>query len=186
MSSPEEKSLRDELVEAEASPLELAAADFLAAYYGLRESESAYHSMRSAGQPKSMVDMALTGPLLVVAAARWRIADEAFEDRVGTVVEKTGHARGRALLTQAEGIRAHYAGEHTKAAKLLFDAVQAFGTLRLEYERAVALADLARSLRQVGGREDQAQAQCDEARSIAERLGATALRVAAENLTVRV
>ena len=64
--------------------------------------------------------------------------------------------------------------------------MQAFASLRLDYERAVALADLARSLRNVPGGEDQAQAQCDEAKAIAERLGATALRVAAENLTVRV
>jgi len=64
--------------------------------------------------------------------------------------------------------------------------VQAFASLRLDYERAVALADLARALRNVPGREDQAQAQCDEAKAIAERLNATALRIAAENLTVRV
>ncbi|HEV8230062.1 MAG TPA: adenylate/guanylate cyclase domain-containing protein [Candidatus Limnocylindria bacterium] len=186
MSSPEEKRLRDELVEAEGSPLELAAADFLAAYYGLRESESAYHAVRSAGYPKTLVDLGLVGPLLVLAAARWRIADEAFEDRVAAVVERTDQARGRALLTQAEGIRAMNAAEPTKAAKLLFDAVQAFGTLRLDYERAVALADLARVLHGVPGRDEQAQASCDEAKAIAERLGATALRVAAENLTVRV
>jgi hypothetical protein len=64
--------------------------------------------------------------------------------------------------------------------------VQAFATLKLDFERAVALADLARALRNVPGREEQAQAQCDEAKAIAERLSATALRVAAENLTVRV
>ena len=51
---------------------------------------------------------------------------------------------------------------------------------------AVALADLARVLGRLPGRDEQAQAQCDEAKAIAERLGATALRVAAENLTVRV
>jgi adenylate cyclase len=186
MASPEEKVYRDLMVEQEASPGEIALADFLAAYYGLRESESAYHAVRSAGQPKSIVDLTLLGPLLVLAAARWRVPDEAFEDRVATVVERTAHARGRALLTHAEAIRTHHAGEHAKAAKLLFDAVQAFATLKLDYERAVALADLARALRNVPGREDQAQAQCDEAKAIAERLGATALRVAAENLTVRV
>jgi hypothetical protein len=101
-------------------------------------------------------------------------------------VERTSHARGRAALTHAEAIRMYHAGEHAKAAKLLFDAVQAFATLKLDYERAVALADLARALRNVPGREEVAQAQCDEAKAIAERLGATALRVAAENLTVRV
>ncbi|HEY6202254.1 MAG TPA: adenylate/guanylate cyclase domain-containing protein [Candidatus Limnocylindria bacterium] len=186
MSSPEEKAYRDLLIEQEASPAELALADFLAAYYGMRESESAYHAVRSAGQPKSIVDLTLIGPLLVLAAARWRIPDEAFEDRVAAVVERTSHARGRALLTHAEAIRIDNAGEHAKAAKLLFDAVQAFATLKLDYERAVALADLARALRNVPGREEQAQAQCDEAKAIAERLSATALRVAAENLTVRV
>ena len=186
MSSPEEKVYRDLLIEQEASPAELALADFLAAYYGLRESESAYHAVRSAGQPKSIVDLTMLGPLLVLAGTRWRIPDEAFEDRVAAVVERTSHARGRALLTHAEAIRSYHAGEHAKAAKLLFDAVQAFATLKLDYERAVALADLARALQGVPGREDQAQAQCDEAKAIAERLSATALRVAAENLTVRV
>jgi class 3 adenylate cyclase/tetratricopeptide (TPR) repeat protein len=186
MASPEEKTYRDLLIEQEASPGELALADFLAAYYGLRESESAYHAVRSAGQPKTIVDLTLFGPLLVLAAARWRIADEAFEDRVAAVVERTGHARGRALLTHAEALRAYNAGEHTKSAKLLFDAVQAFATLKLDYERAVALADLARALRNMPGREEQAQAQCDEAKAVAERLSATALRLATENLTVRV
>jgi hypothetical protein len=132
------------------------------------------------------VDLTLLGPLLVLAAARWHIADEAFEDRVAAVVDRTSHARGRALLTHAEAIRTFHAGEHAKAAKLLFDAVQAFATLKLDYERAVALADLARALQGMPGREEQAQAQCDEAKAIAERLSATALRVAAENLTVRV
>ncbi|MGH2491292.1 MAG: hypothetical protein ACRDF9_07260, partial [Candidatus Limnocylindria bacterium] len=186
MASPEEKTYRDLLIEQEASPAELALADFLAAYYGLRESESAYHAVRSAGQPKSIVDLTLLGPLLVLAAARWHIPDEAFEDRVASVVDRTAHARGRALLTHAEAIRAYHAGEHAKSAKLLFDAVQAFATLKLDYERAVALADLARALGNVPGREDQAEAQCEEAKAIAERLSATALRVAAENLTVRV
>ncbi len=186
MASPDEKMYRDLLMEQEASPAEIALADFLAAYYGLRESESAYHAVRSAGQPKSIVDLTLIGPLLVLAAARWRIPDEAFEDRVAAVVERTGHARGRALLTHAEAIRAYHAGEHIKAAKLLFDAVQAFATLKLDYERAVALADLARALHGVPGREEQAQAQCEEAKAIAERLSATALRAAVENLTVRV
>ena len=186
MASPEEKVYRDQLIEQEASPAELALADFFGAYYGLRESESAYHAVRSAGQPNAIVDFTLLGPLLVLAAARWHIPDEAFEDRVAAVVERTSHARGRALLTHAEAIRAYHAGEHTKAAKLLFDAAQAFATLKLDYERAVALADLARALHNVPGREEQAQAQCDEAKAIAERLSATALRVAAENLTVRV
>jgi adenylate cyclase len=186
MSSPEEKVFRDLLIEQEASPGDIALADFLAAYYGLRESESAYHAVRSAGQPKSIVDLTLLGPLMVLAAARWRIPDEPFEDRVAAIVERTGHARGRAILTHAEAIRAYHAGEHSKAAKLLFDAVQAFSTLKLDYERAVALADLARALQNVPGREEQAQAQCAEAKAIAERLSATALRVAAENMTVRV
>jgi hypothetical protein len=186
MASPDEKLYRDQLIEQEASPAEIALADFLAAYYGLRESESAYHAVRSAGQPKTIVDLTLIGPLLVLAAARWHVPDEAFEDRVAAIVERTAHARGRALLTHAEAIRAYHAGEHTKAAKLLFDAVQAFATLKLDYERAVALADLARALHDVPGREEQAQAQCDEAKAIAERLSATALRVAVENLTVRV
>ena len=185
MGGPEEKAFREQMVEAEASPSELAIADFLAAYYGLRESESAYHAMRSAGQPKSLGDQMIIGPLLVVAAARWSIADEAFEERVDQVIERTGHARGRALLTQAEGLRASVKGEHTKAAKLLFDATQAFATLKLDYERAVALADLARSLRETG-RRDQATEFCDEAKAIADRLQASALRSAIEQVAVSV
>jgi hypothetical protein len=102
------------------------------------------------------------------------------------VVERTGHARGRALLAHAGAIRAYHSGEHARAAKLLLDVVQAFATLRLDYERAVALADLARALHGVPGSEERARANCDEAKAIAERLGATALRVATENLTVRV
>ncbi len=185
MAAPEEKALREQMLAAEASPADLAIADFLAAYYGQRESEGAYHAMRSAGQPKSLGDQMLIGPLLVVAAARWRIDDETFEERVAEVIERTGHSRGRALLTQAEGLRASRKGEHTKATKLLFDATQAFATLRLDYERAVALADLARSLRETGGR-DQAQEFCDEARAIAERLHADALRAAIEQLAIGV
>jgi hypothetical protein len=77
---------------------------------------------------------------------------------------------------QAEGLRAQNAGEHTKAAKLLFDAVQSFATLNLDYERAVALADLARSLPETG-RRDQAQSQLDEAKAIA---GSTEGRRAAD------
>ncbi|OLD10468.1 MAG: hypothetical protein AUJ06_01985, partial [Chloroflexi bacterium 13_1_40CM_3_70_6] len=78
MDSADEKTFRDQLVEAEASPADLAAADFLTAVYGMRESESSYHAARSAGYPKSMIDQTLMGPLLVLAAARWRIEDEAF------------------------------------------------------------------------------------------------------------
>jgi hypothetical protein len=182
MGSPEEKSFREQLVEAEASPIDLAGCDFVSAYYGMRESESSYHALRSAGYPKGLVDQALIGPLAVLAAARWRIDDQPFFDRIEAVVERTGHARGRALLTQAEGIRAMERGELGKAEKLIFDAVQAFATLRLDYERAVALADHARVLAALG-RPDY-QAQFDEAKSIAERLGATALRVAVEQIAV--
>jgi hypothetical protein len=98
-------------------------------------------------------------------------------------VERAGHARGRALLVQAEGLRAQNAGEHTKAAKLLFDAVQSFATLSLDYERAVALVDLARSLPETG-RRDQAPSQLDEAKAIADRLKAVALRTAIEQVAV--
>jgi tetratricopeptide (TPR) repeat protein len=182
ISSPEEKVYRDLLAEAEATPLEIAACDFLTAVYGLRESESSYHAIRSAGYPKGLVDLALIGPVAVVAAARWRIDDQPFFDRIAAVTERTGHARGRALLTQAEGVRAMQHGELAKAEKLIFDAVQAFATLRLDYERAVALADHARVLAALG-RVDH-QAQRDEARAIAERLGANALRAALEQVAV--
>jgi hypothetical protein len=181
MDSPDEKTFRDQLVQAEATPVDLAAADFLTAFYGMRDSESSYHAVRSAGYPKGLVDQALFGPLLVLAAARWRIDDEAFEDRICVAVEKSAHARGRALLTQAQGVRATHRGELAKAEKLLFDAVQAFGTLRLDYERAVALADHARVLSALG--RDGSQ-ECDEAKAIAERLGAVALRTAVEQVPV--
>jgi adenylate cyclase len=182
VNSPEEKSYRDQLVEAEATPVELAACDFLTAVYGLRESESSYHAIRSAGYPKGIVDLALIGPLAVLAAARWRVDDQPFVERIEAVVEKTGHARGRALLTQAEGVRALERGELAKAEKLIFDAVQAFATLRLDYERAVALAEHARVLAALG--RDDHHDECDEARAIADRLGAVALRNAVEQVAV--
>ena len=182
ISSPEEKTYREQLVEAEATPVEIAACDFLTAVYGMRESESSYHAIRSAGYPKGLVDLALIGPLAVLAAARWRIDDQPFFDRIAAVAERTGHARGRALLTQAEGVRAMQHGELAKAEKLIFDAVQAFATLRLDYERAVALADHARVLAALG-RADH-RAQLDEARAIADRLGAAALRAALEQVAV--
>ena len=182
MASPEEKTLREQLIESEASPADIAAADFLTAVYGFRESESSYHAVRSAGYPKGIVDQTLIGPLLVLAAARWRIDDEAFEDRIASVVDRTGHARGRALLVHAEGLRAARRGELGKAEKHLFDAVQAFATLQLDYERAVALADHARVAAALG--HGDPQAECDEAKQIAERLGALALRTAAEQVPV--
>ena len=70
-------------------------------------------------------------------------------------------------------------GDLSKAEKLLFDAVQAFGTLRLDYERAVALADHARVLAALGR---DHRGECEEAKAIAERLGAIALRTAAEQV----
>jgi hypothetical protein len=73
-------------------------------------------------------------------------------------------------------------GELAKAEKLIFDAVQAFATLRLDYERAVALADHARILAALG-RTDHRQ-EIDEAHAIAERLGATTLRTALEQVAV--
>jgi class 3 adenylate cyclase/tetratricopeptide (TPR) repeat protein len=179
ITSPEEKSFRERMVEAEATPLELASCDFLTAVYGQRESESSYHAIRSAGWPRHLADQALMGPLAVLAAARWGIDDEPFEERIEAVIEKTGHARGRVLLKQAHGVRAHRRGELAKAEKLLFDAVQGFATLRLDYERAVALADHARTLAALGR---DHRDECDEAKAIAERLGALALRTAVEQV----
>src|SRR5439155_815025 len=120
----------------------------------------------------------------VLAAARWRIEDQPFVERIEAVVERTGHARGRALLTQAAGVRAMQRGELAKAEKLVFDAIQAFGTLRLDYERAVALADHARVLTALGRAEHRQES--DEAKAIAERLGAVALRNAVEVVAVAI
>ncbi len=183
MALPEEKTMRERLVELEAAPIDIAASDFLTAVYGCREAESSYRAIRSAGYPKDSVNIVIIGPLAVLAAARWRIHDPAFVERIENAVERAGHARGRALLVHAEGLRAQTSGEHTKAAKLIFDAVQSFATLKLDYERAVALSDLARSLRETGRRE-QAQAQCDEAKAIADRLQAVALRAAIDQVLV--
>jgi hypothetical protein len=184
MGMPEEKTYREQLIEGEASPTDIAACDFASAYYGMRESESSYHAIRSAGYPKGLVDQTLIGPLAVLAAARWRIDDVPFVDRIEAVTERTGHARGRALLTQAAGVRAMQRGELAKAEKLVFDAIQAFATLRLDYERAVALADHARVLAALG-RTDHRQ-ECDEAKAIADRLGAVALRNAVEQVAVAI
>jgi class 3 adenylate cyclase/tetratricopeptide (TPR) repeat protein len=183
MALPEEKSMRERLVELEAPPIDIAACDFLTAVYGCREAESSYRAIRSAGYPKDSVNLVVIGPIAVLAAARWRIDDAAFVERIENAVERSGHARGRALLVHAEGLRAQTSGEHAKAAKLIFDAVQSFATLKLDYERAVALSDLARSLRETG-RRDQAQAQCDEAKAIADRLQAVALRGAIDQVLV--
>jgi tetratricopeptide (TPR) repeat protein len=184
MGMPEEKMYREQLIEGEASPTDIAACDFVSAYYGMRESESSYHAIRSAGYPKGLVDQTLIGPLAVLAAARWRIDDQPFVERIEAVIERTGHARGRALLTQAAGVRAMQRGELAKAEKLVFDAIQAFGTLRLDYERAVALADHARVLAALG-RADHRQ-ECDEAKAIADRLGAVALHNAVEQVAVAI
>src|SRR5438132_1697171 len=184
MGMPEEKSFREQLIDGEANPTDIATCDFVSAYYGMRESESSYHAIRSAGYPKGLVDQALFGPLGVLAAARWRIDDQPFVERIEAVVERTGHARGRALLTQAAGVRAMQRGELAKAEKLVFDAIQAFGTLRLDYERAVALADHARVLAALGRAEHRQE--CDEAKAIAERLGAVALRNAVEQVAVAI
>ncbi len=169
LASPEESELRDELSQLEAAPIVVAGADLFAAIWGQRRSESAYHAI---------------GPLMVVAAARWGIDDEALETRVSEWVERTGHARGRALLAQAEGLRALARREHAKAEKLLLDAVQSFATLRLDHERAVALVDRARSLRRLG-REGDADGDLEEARVIAERIEAAALRGALDAEALR-
>lgn len=179
LGAPEESELHDELAQLEASPLIVATADLFGAIWGQRRSESAYHAARSAGLPKSPHDQILIGPLVVVAAARWGIADEAIEARVSEWVERSGHARGRALLVQAQGLRALARGEHAKAEKLLLDAVQSFATLKLDHERAVALGDQARALRALG-RATDAGAVIEEARSLADRLGAAALKAALE------
>ncbi|MBI2983149.1 MAG: hypothetical protein HYY42_03040 [Chloroflexi bacterium] len=121
---------------------------------------------------------------MVAAAARWGIDDEPLETRVSEWVERTGHARGRALLGQAQGLRALARGEHAKAEKLLLDAVQSFATLRLDHERAIALADHARALTALG-RAAEAGAELDDARQIAERLEAGALRAVLETEALR-
>ena len=175
LGSPDEKAHRDRLVEAEAAPHQLAQADFLAAVYGHRQSESAYHGIRSAGYPRTIYDRVMAGPLAVLAAARWGADDAQFEERVTADVEQCGYARGRALLVQAQGVRALRRGEHALAEQLLLDALQAFSTLRADYDRAVALLDHAHTLERLG-RAGESAAELDEARSIAERLDAIALR----------
>ena len=154
-------------------------AELLAAIYGWRESESAYQAARSAGAPGGILERAIWGPPMAVAAARWGIDDDTNDERIATLVERTGYARGRALLTQAQGLRASGRGEHAKAEKLLFDAVQAFATLNLEYERMVALADHATALA-AQRRLDDAAAERAEVRAYAERANAKALLGALE------
>ncbi|GAC1457679.1 MAG: hypothetical protein NVSMB8_05540 [Candidatus Limnocylindrales bacterium] len=172
--SDDEQRFRDLLAGSEPNPAESAGAELLASIYGQRESESAYQAARSAGWPTGIVDRTVWGPLMVLAAARWGIDDDAHDERVAALTEKTGHARGRALLVQAQGLRALGRGEHGRAERLLFDAVQAFATLQLDHERAVAQVDHARALQAVGRHEDAA-AELIEARSGAERIGARSL-----------
>src|SRR5207302_10786592 len=137
MGMPEEKSFREQLIDGEANPTDIATCDFVSAYYGMRESESSYHAIRSAGYPKGLVDQALFGPLGVLAAARWRIEDQPFVERIQAVAERTGHARGRALLTQAARVRALQRAALANAEPRVFDAVQACRTLRLDHSHPV-------------------------------------------------
>ena len=185
LGSLDEKLYRDRLVEAEVTPAALAGADLLAAIYGQRWNESAYHGIRSAGAPRARIDRLLIGPLTVLAAARWSIEDEAFEERVSADIQRSGYARGQAILVQAQGLRALRRGEHARAEQLLLDALQAFKTLRAEYDRAVALVDHAESLERLG-RAAEATSALDEARSLAERFGAVALRNAIDARAARV
>jgi len=173
-SESDEQRFRDRLAESEPSPADVATADLLAAVYGWRTSESAYQAARSAGAPSGMVDRTIWAPVIVAAAARWGIDDDSNEERVAALVERTDYARGRALLTQAQGLRASRRNEHAKAERLLFDAMQAFATLRLEYERMVALADHANALA-AQHRVDEAAAERVEVRAYAERADAKAL-----------
>ena len=152
----------------------MAEADLLSAIYGWRESESAYQAARSAGTPSGVIDKTVWGPVMAVAAARWGIDDEVNDERIAGLIERTGYARGRALLTQAQGLRAQRRGEHVKAENLLFDAMQAFKTLDLEYERMVATADHARTLA-AQRRGDAAAAERAEVRAYAERVDLKAL-----------
>ena len=184
MASPEETALHDELTQAEPGPALIASADLYAAIWGQRRGEGAYRAARSAGVPRSAASLTLFGPLMVVSAARWRIDDETLEERVSAAVERAGHARGRALLVHAQALRALARGEHAKAAALLLDAIQSFATLRLDLERAVAMGDRARALAALG-RAPEASSEIEEARVVADRLGAAALRAALEIEPVR-
>jgi hypothetical protein len=170
----EEQRFRDRLAESEPNPADVAMAELQAAVYGWRPSESAYQAARSAGAPTGIVDRTIWGPVMVVAAARWGIDDDSNEERISSLVERTGYARGRALLSQAQGLRAARRGEHAKAERLLFDAMQAFATLKLEYERMVALADHSVALA-AQHRRDDAAAERAEVRAYAERAGARSL-----------
>ena len=184
LASPDEAALHDDLTQAEAPPAVIAAADLYAAIWGHRANESAYHAARSAGVPKGIALLALFGPPMVVAAARMRIDDPSLEERVTDAVERTGQARGRALLVQAKALRALTRGETAKAEKLLLDAVQSFATLRLDHERATAMRDHAKAL-VAAGRVDEASAEMAEARTIADRIDAAALRGTMEVEDVR-
>ncbi len=181
----DEQRFRDRLAESEPSPADMAEADLLSAIYGWRESESAYQAARSAGAPSGIIDRTVWGPAMAVAAARWGIDDDVNDERVAALIERTGYARGRALLTQAQGLRALRRGEHVKAENLLFDAMQAFKTLDLEYERMVATADHARALA-AQRRNDEAAAERGDVRAYAERANAKALLGSLEPTTAAV
>jgi len=170
----DEQRFRDRLADSEPSPADMAEADLLCAIYGWRESESAYQAARSAGAPSGIIDKTVWGPSMAVAAARWGIEDNSNDERVAALIERIGYARGRALLTQAQGLRALRGGEHAKSEHLLFDAMQAFKTLDLDYDRMVATADHARALA-AHGRTDEAAAERSDVRAYAERTGAKAL-----------
>jgi len=98
--SDDEQRFRDLLAESEPNPAESAGAELLASIYGIRESESAYQAARSAGWPAGVVDRTVWGPLMVLAAARWGIVDDAHDERVAALTEKTGQS-----LKRRPGIR---------------------------------------------------------------------------------
>jgi len=183
--SDEEKAYRERIVEEDGEPWALAAGDLLAAVYGGRTEPEAWHAARRTGFPRTMTGKVLWGPVLCLTAARWGIDDEAFEEAITRVVELTGSARGRALLTQAQGVRALRRGEHALAEQMLFDAVQAFGTLRLDYARATALADQSQAIT-ARGRAADAKTVRSEAIALADSLGAVALARSIEGATAAV
>src|SRR5258706_15869908 len=107
----DERGSRGGLAEGGPGPADMAVADLLSAIYGWRASESAYQAARSAGAPMGIIDKTVWGPVMVLAGARWGIDDDTNEERVAALIERTGYARGRALLTQAQGLRALRRGE---------------------------------------------------------------------------
>jgi adenylate cyclase len=173
LADPAERDFRNALVLAEARASALAAADFFAAFYGMRPGSVAYESVRAAGWPSAPSPLVLFLPLRALAAARWGIDDQKTLQLARTAVEQTGHTRGAAMLAHADAVRG---GPETDAKFAL--ALGSYERLGLAFEHALCLHDMAHRRMASGSPDGEVSQLLHRARTVAEAPGATALLAA--------